>query len=140
MQQIIKIRTGRFLVEWTQRPQEKLTVDFLPLIKTFKLEPPFCLLHWQAKPKGLRRWGIYDGATDVYVGCDWDSIHLLCKPKVIEISENVHRTVPTAVLLFQGSLTRDGERYRIAAPDSLNGGKMLLNDVWEPDHETTETV
>lgn len=101
-QLITKASQSRFDILWTEKPEEKLTVDFTPLIKAFRLSGNFCLLHWQAKPKGLRRFGVYDGREDNYVGVDYDKLSITAIPRSIQIDENLYATVPTAVLLFAG--------------------------------------
>lgn len=65
-QKIVKVHQAKFLVFWSDRPDSELIIDFNPLIDFFKLEGNFCLIHWQAKPKGLRKWGTYDRFLDSY--------------------------------------------------------------------------
>jgi hypothetical protein len=98
---IKKLAQGQFQLTYAHLPDFELKMDFSPIIERFKLSGKYCLLHWQAKPKGLRRWGIYDGEKDDYFASDWDKFELKT-PQVIplQLDENIITTVPTAVLLL----------------------------------------
>lgn len=78
-QKIIKISSGRFRVLWDAQKYQNfaLMLDFNPIINHFDLDnlySDYCLLHWQARPVGLRRWGIYNRKSDQYMGCDYDKL------------------------------------------------------------------
>ena len=107
MRQIIKkIQKGKFLLWWDLHPTLKITVDFLPLIKQFQLSNNFVLAHWQARPKGLRRWGFYDGFSDNYYGVDYDKIEVeaLCdSTRFLQMDEIKLNHPPSAVILFNNS-------------------------------------
>jgi hypothetical protein len=96
-----KVAPRQFKLIYAHLPDFELNMNFSPIIEQFKLAGKYCLLHWQAKPKGLRRWGIYDGATDEYSTADWDKLELN-PPQVIplQVDENIISSVPTAVLLL----------------------------------------
>ncbi|MBP0016252.1 MAG: hypothetical protein J7647_01690 [Cyanobacteria bacterium SBLK] len=105
MQRVQKLDEGKFKIWWDEKPRESLTLDFNPIIEYFNLTGEFCLLHWQARPRGLRRWGIYDSASDNYY--PFDSARFSRSSLIgqtLQINENQHKTVPTAVLLFEGKL------------------------------------
>lgn len=65
MKQIIrKASCGIFLLFWINESGEMLsdsliTLDFNPIIKAANLINNFAICHYQARPKGLRRWGIF---------------------------------------------------------------------------------
>ena len=65
MKQIIrKASCGIFLLFWINESGEMLsdsliTLDFNPIIKAANLVKNFAICHYQARPKGLRRWGIF---------------------------------------------------------------------------------
>jgi hypothetical protein len=40
-------------------PDSLLTLNFNPIIKSANLIKDFAICHYQARPKGLRRWGIF---------------------------------------------------------------------------------
>lgn len=103
-QKISKTATGRFDVTYEHLPDFKLALNFNPIIQRFNLQGRFCLLHWQAKPFGLRRWGIYDSGKDFYVACEWGQIEILKSPRCLQIDETVSSTVPTAVLFFEAGV------------------------------------
>ena len=117
-QEIEKQRFGIFHIGWRDDKGEivdnsRIALNFRPIIQEFKLEPPYVLLHWQARPKGLRRWGLYDGGADQYFGVDWDQFNVndLVTFKTLQIDENEHRVVPTAVNYFPDAVlqhTKDG--------------------------------
>ena len=100
-QKIEKISRGQFNITYEHLPEFKLVLNFNPIVEQFSLSGKFCLLHWQAKPFGLRRWGLYDGAKDSYVACEWNQIELLKNPRCLQIDEAIASTVPTAVLHFE---------------------------------------
>lgn len=79
---------------------DKLEMDFNPFIERFKLRGRFCLLHWQAKPFGERRWGVFDGGTDKYVSLKGTELELKAIPRLLEVDEKIIKTVPTAVCYF----------------------------------------
>ncbi len=81
----------------------ELKMDFNPIIDKFNLAGKFCLLHWQAKPFGLRRWGIYDGGIDKYFAATWDCIDVNCSGIPLQLDETIVKTVPTAVIYFKNS-------------------------------------
>lgn len=68
MNQVIrKADPGIILLFWVDNrgellPDSLITLDFNPIIKAANLVKNFAICHYQARPKGLRRWGIfYDG-------------------------------------------------------------------------------
>lgn len=55
---------GIFTVFWIDNlgeviPNSLITLDFNPIIKAANLVKNFAICHYQARPKGLRRWGIF---------------------------------------------------------------------------------
>lgn len=92
-------------------PEFELNMDFNPIIQKFQLTGNSCLMHWQAKPFGLRRWGIYDAGKDEYFTATWNSIHCLCIPRFLQINEEITKTVPTAVLLFTDTKVSTNSAY-----------------------------
>lgn len=105
---INKLNTGKFALNWVNVPNSELILNFNPLISTYKLTGTYCLLHWQAKPKFYRRWGIYYSATDYYYSFEWNRliINERLPVKALQISESKYRTVPTAVIYLQAKLTK----------------------------------
>lgn len=79
----------------------EIKLNFHPLIKQFNLVGNYVLIHWQAKPKGLRRFGVYC-STDSYRAVDYNKLVFddlpFSRMNAIQVDENYIRTVPTAVL------------------------------------------
>ncbi|MEG5045959.1 hypothetical protein [Microcoleus sp. B4-C1] len=80
-----------------------LQMNFNPIIERFRLRGSFCLLHWQAKPFGERRWGIYDAGADFYTSLEYRVLQLNVIPQLLQVDETVVKSVPTAVLYFPRS-------------------------------------
>ncbi len=66
IRKIKKIGFARFRITTHGVAHSQLFLDFNPLIKKFNLKGNFSLIHWQAKPKNYREWGIYNSETDSY--------------------------------------------------------------------------
>ncbi len=100
-QKIIKEGQGKFRVFWEGQEQSALRLDFNPLLKHLNLSIPAVLLHWQGRPWGLRRWGVYCSDTDQYYGVDHDKLDLSNFPsKTFQIPEKQFKTLPTAVVIY----------------------------------------
>lgn len=100
---IEKTAPRQFDLSYPHLPDFRLKLNFSPIIDHFNLSGEFCLLHWQAKPFGLRRWGIYNGGDDSYCSTEWQSLDVRAgKIMPLQVDENIIKTVPTAVLCFPG--------------------------------------
>lgn len=106
----IETSEARVRLTYPHLPDFELKMDFNPIIDRFQLAGKFCLLHWQAKPFGLRRWAIYDAGIDKYFPGTWDCIDVNCNGILLQLDETIVKTVPTAVMYFKNSQTRD-ENY-----------------------------
>ena len=115
MQKVIKLNHGIFKIFWTQNHTESIVLNFIPLIKAFNLSQynNYVLLHWQAKPKNLRRFGAYQ--PDEYFGIDYanfSSEDVSCQ--LIQIPESNITTNPVAVLLFPNcKLFNSEEQFKL---------------------------
>lgn len=119
MTQIVeKIETGRFNVFWTEKPTEIIKLDFNPLVDYFNYrQKPIILVHWQAIPLELRRYGAYNCRTDEYICFDWDKATILnTKCRLLQIPDAVFKIRPTAVLAFEGDLKIDANKVVNIAP------------------------
>lgn len=101
LQKITPLGDRRFNIQWEGYPD--LEVSFNPLIVSHTLEGDFCLLHWQAAPRALRRWGIYDERSEGYYSFAAHQVTLQVLGQLIEVDERRLSTKPTAVLLFPRS-------------------------------------
>lgn len=103
---VIVSSQGRVKLTYPHLSDFELKMDFNPIIEAFRLTGFFCLLHWQAKPFGLRRWGIYDAGIDKYFATTWDHLHIAnCTGTPLQIEETKVTTVPTAVIYFRNTKT-----------------------------------
>lgn len=100
---VTKTGQSQFNLRWEGVPDSTINLDFRPLQEEFNLTGVYCLLHWQARPKGLRRWGVYESLNDNYLSLDFHN--LLISPSLksgaLQINENIHATLPTAVMLYE---------------------------------------
>lgn len=109
LKQITKqIATAEFQVFWEGVNNSLLHLNFNPIISQHNLSGIYCLLHWQAKPKYYRRWGIYYSLHDYYYPFNWEELSINEKiiAKALDISESKFKTVPTAVIYLQAKLTK----------------------------------
>jgi hypothetical protein len=119
----IETAEGRVKLTYPNLPDLKdfeLKMDFNPIIEKFNITGKFCLLHWQAKPFGLRRWGIYDGGTDKYFAVKWDCLDIVSTAIPLQLDEQIIKTVPTAVLYFKESKVEKRNYLSICHANSRN--------------------
>ena len=121
MKQITKIQKAKFKVSTPGVTGSELELDFQPVIDQFKLEGDFILIHWQARPKGHRQWGIYSSRDDSYrstseLGINWANV------KSLQLDDATAKTIPSAVLYVQE------ERITCINDRSIIGA-VLLSDV-----------
>lgn len=102
MKQIKKTGKAKFRVSTPDVPGSELDLDFNPVIEQFKLEGDFCLIHWQARPKGHREWGVYSSVDDSYRS----QLELKLNVAVAEslqLNDVEAKTIPSAVFYTQES-------------------------------------
>lgn len=101
---IKKLCDRTFLCEWWDGVVAigtPLKLNFEPLIVDFDLTGDFTLLHWQARPKFVRRWGIYDSKRDIYFSREYHQVKIeVPEIRVLQVDERLSKSVPTAVLCF----------------------------------------
>lgn len=100
-QKITPLGDRRFNIQWEGYPD--LEVSFNPLIARHNLEGAFCLLHWQAAPRALRRWGIYDELSEGYYSFAAHECTIQVLGQLIECDERRLKSKPSAVLLYPRS-------------------------------------
>ncbi|MEM8641657.1 MAG: hypothetical protein AAGG51_22990 [Cyanobacteria bacterium P01_G01_bin.54] len=96
---ISKLTPTRFRLWWQGVFSSAMTIDFEPLIEHFQLKGDFKLVHWQAKPFGLRRWGVYDGLTGTYTSSLWVEFDPAYRWEGRQVDERVVSTKPTAIVV-----------------------------------------
>lgn len=110
VQNIRKIADFRFVLTYREMADFKLLMDFRPLWEAVNPTEPCCLVHWQAKPKGERRWGIFDGASYR----SFESYRSDVPGEGLQLDEKLVPTVPTAVICYRGARVIDhGETAEI---------------------------
>jgi len=103
LEPILKTQLGKVSLTYPTMPDFNLQMDFNPIIERFRLQGNFCLLHWQAKPFGERRWGVYDFGRDYYASIKYCELDIQVLPQPLQIDEKLIKTVPTALLFFPNS-------------------------------------
>jgi hypothetical protein len=104
--QLIKNEGTKVELRYSDRPDFLMKMDFGPIIRYHKLTGNFVIVHFQAMPKGERRWGVFDGATQQYysvrdTGLDvWGGV----STKYVSIPE-VGFDKPTSAVLHLGAIT-----------------------------------
>jgi len=102
-QTIRKIGDKRVILTYSELPKFRLVMDFGPLWAAVDPTGPCCLVHWQAKPRGERRWGIFDGETYR----SFESYRSELPGEGLQLDENEIRTVPTAVICYRNARVID---------------------------------
>ncbi len=107
-QKVIQKASAEFDVYWESVRNSFLHLNFNPIITQYKLKGVYCLLHWQARPKYYRRWGIYYSPHDYYYSFYWNELSvsekIVCK--ALQIDEAKFKTMPTAVVLLHATLNK----------------------------------
>jgi hypothetical protein len=129
IQYIRKIFEGRFFLHWTQIPDSQLDLDFNPIIVNHKLTGYYVLLHWQAKPKNFRQWGIYDSFTDNYYSFPAKSFSFGnlrgTQQQLLDISEEVYPTRPTAVVYYGNArIICENGKYILESITPVKNGQL----------------
>ena len=121
MKQITKIQKAKFKVATPGVTGSELELDFQPVIDEFKLEGDFILIHWQARPKGHRQWGIYSSKDDSYRSVAELKFNLL-SAESLQLDDATAKSIPSAVLYTaEDRITCINDRSII--------GAVLLSDV-----------
>lgn len=103
-QVISKISARKFAMHWLGHLNSNLVVDFTPVINQNNLVGSYVLIHWQAKPKNLRTWGLYDSRTDSYHSFKKGDIFFPeSRIEIVDIDEKFVNTVPTALIMIPNS-------------------------------------
>lgn len=108
VRQVIRSKPGnRARIYWLDNldhpiKDSAISLDFNPILKEVNklLKIDECvLLHWQARPKGLRRWGCFDVQKQQYFAANSALIEAeigFC----VQLNETVVKTVPTAMIVY----------------------------------------
>lgn len=96
MKLIQKIGKAKFKVSTPEVPGQDLELDFNPVIEQFGLKGHFCLIHWQARPKGHREWGIYSSKDDSYQPVAEIKLNVAVAES-LQLDDTQAKTIPSAV-------------------------------------------
>ena len=95
---IIKLEYAKFKIINHEVPDSILELNFKPLIHKFALRRHNdFLLHWQAKPKGYREWGIYSLKDDNYYSIKSITLNRVLQ-ETLQLDDATADTVPSAVI------------------------------------------
>lgn len=121
MKVIQKLGKARFKVSTPGVVGQDLELDFNPIIEQFKLEGHFCLIHWQARPKGHREWGIYSSKDDSYISQLKLKLNV-ATAESLQLDDATAKTIPSAVFYT-------GEDLVTCINDKTIIGNVFLSDV-----------
>lgn len=96
---ITRTGKGRFRIITPDPRPFQLILNFNPLIERFKLKGTYQLIHWQARPKGTREWGIYNSLDDSYRSLE--NFQISGNFKSLQIPDSEANSIPSAVILLQ---------------------------------------
>jgi hypothetical protein len=82
-------------------PDSELTLDFNPILECLGFTGSFCLLHYQAKPKFLRRFGVY--CNGFYFSTN-QTIASSCTSLAVVLDESKLILPPNAVIAYPNSV------------------------------------
>lgn len=91
----------KFSLSYQSIPDFILRLNFEPIVDEFNLTGDFTLLHWQAKPKQLRRWGAFcqlKGTTQYHAFDHFIANGL--EHRGFQLDETDTLFVPTAVVYY----------------------------------------
>lgn len=113
---IRKLSHWRFLLEYPDLDGFRLVVNFEPLAAAAGLLDNFCLLHWQAKPFGRRKWGIFcheKGETRYISPVEYECSLPI---RTMQVDETIITSVPTAALVVRDAKLRlEGQTWKISS-------------------------
>jgi len=96
MKVIEKKGKAKFKVSTPGVVGQDLELDFNPVIEQFNLKGHFCLIHWQARPKGHREWGIYSSKDDSYQSQEKLKLNV-AMAESLQLDDGEAKTIPSAV-------------------------------------------
>ena len=93
---VIKLSKAKFQVSTNGVKNSTLILDFNEVINYFNLKGSFSLVHFQAKPKKYRQWGIYKSFSDTYKSIS--DFEVKGVVKTLQVPDNLTTSLPSAVL------------------------------------------
>ncbi len=106
LQQVINKTSvpNRFILSWVgevgRLPDSKIIIDFNPVIEVAQAQGNFAMWHYQAKPKGLRKYGVFCSGEYYSV----DRVIGLTFCETVLAPETKESLPPNAVVLHRNSV------------------------------------
>jgi hypothetical protein len=103
--QLIENEGTKVKIRYSDQPSFLMAIDFADIIRYHNLTGNYVIVHYQAMPKGERRWGVFDGANQQYYSvrdCGleiWGGV----STRYISMPE-IGGAKPTSVVLHEGSI------------------------------------
>jgi hypothetical protein len=97
----VKLERAKFSIQTIFSSDNPLILDFNPIIDTFNLKDRFALLHWQARPKPWRQWGIYGSKEDNYYSIA--RINSRSSGLTLQLDDRTCQNLPSAVINYPHS-------------------------------------
>ncbi len=101
MKSVQHISKAKFKISTVDVPESEILLDFNPVIEQFQLRGKFYLIHWQARPKGHREYGVYNFEADSYISGDNFPVSY-GSHQLLMLDDLTAATVPSAVICFRG--------------------------------------
>ncbi|MCC0179640.1 hypothetical protein I4641_23275 [Waterburya agarophytonicola K14] len=98
------ISKAKFKVSTPDVAGSELELDFNPIIEQFSLSGSFTLIHWQARPKGHREFGIYHSDNNSYRCLENTPKAYYGSVELLMLDDSQNNTIPSAVILHRGNL------------------------------------
>lgn len=98
---VLKRATGKFDIWHLEARKALIHLDFRPFLALPGVKNGI-LLHYQAKPRGKREWGLYDIDRDEYYSRSHSQIEFMgeLQQRLLGLDEMRHKTNPTALCYF----------------------------------------
>lgn len=121
MKLIQKLGTARFKISTPGVAASELELNFNPIIEAKNLTGDYLIIHWQARPKGDREWGIYQSSDDSYRSTLGGKINM-SDAEMFQLDDKTAKTIPSAVLITNESRVT-------CINDRVIVGQVYMNDL-----------
>ncbi|MGL5075741.1 MAG: hypothetical protein ACRDBG_07850 [Waterburya sp.] len=123
---ISKISPRIFQIYDKRMPESALTLNFNPIVELNRIHPQNktnknTYVHWQAKPFGLRQFGVYDEVLDKYFSCA-EFVFSRDKGKnshSVQVDETIIKTIPVAAICYPWTTVKGIVDNRLLIVDAI---------------------
>lgn len=123
---IIQLSKTRFQIDYPKSSHPVLTIDFDRVLSEARKHFPddaIVLKHWQAKPIGLRRWGVFCFGVGTSYLSYWPEQMESFYGESLDIQVSEGDFQPTAVIAYPRSVVEaEGDRLRIKQLGKVEDG------------------